>query len=267
MTLPWSSEAEKAISRVPFFVRRRVRRRVEAEARDAGAAQVNLEHVQACQQKFLRNMEAEVKGWQMETCFGVSDCPHRAVDPQSLVSDLEALLAGKNLREFLQARVNGPLKMHHEFRVSLSACPNACSRPQIVDIGLIGAVLPVVTSEPCSQCGQCVQVCKEDAVSLDGDQVSLDLDACLKCGDCFKACPSGTLVAGASGFRVLLGGRLGRHPQLGRELPGILPASEIVPLVDRCLDHFMRHYQAGKRFGDMLAETGYQFTGLAEFNS
>ena len=36
--------------------------------------------------------------------------------------------------------------MHHEFRVSLSACPNACSRPQIVDIGLIGAVTPVLTS-------------------------------------------------------------------------------------------------------------------------
>jgi anaerobic sulfite reductase subunit C len=257
MTLPWSLEAEQAISRVPFFVKKRVRRRVEAEARQVGAAQVNLEHVQACQQKFLHNMEAEVKGWQMETCFGLSDCPHRAVDPQGLVHDLEALLAGKNLREFLQSRVNGPLKLHHEFRVSLSACPNACSRPQIVDIGLIGAVLPVLTSEPCSQCGQCAMVCKEGAVSLADDRVRLDLNACLKCGDCLKVCPSGTLASGAGGFRVLLGGRLGRRPQLGRELPEILPLSEVAPLVDRCLDHFMRHYQAGQRFGDMLNQTEF----------
>jgi dissimilatory sulfite reductase (desulfoviridin) alpha/beta subunit len=205
-------------------------------------------------------MAAEVKGWQLETCFGLQQCPHRAIDPQGLVQDLEALLAGKNLREFLERRVHGPLKLHHEFRISLSTCPNACSRPQIADIGLIGAVVPLVTSEPCSQCGQCVQVCKEGAVSLAEDQVRLDLNACLTCGDCLRVCPSGALAAGHRGFRVLLGGKLGRHPQLGRELPKILPLPEIPLLVDRCLDHFLQHYQAGKRFGDVLIKTGYQFT-------
>ena len=175
---------------------------------------------EVCQQKFLGNMDAEVKGWQLETCFGMEDCPHRAVAAAKSVRELEELLAGKNLREFLKTRIKGPLKMHHEFRVSLSACPNACSRPQIVDIGLIGAVLPVLTSEPCSQCGQCAAVCKEGAVSTEGNRVSLNLNACLKCGDCVKVCSSGTLSAGANGFRVLLGGKLGRHPQLGRELPG-----------------------------------------------
>jgi anaerobic sulfite reductase subunit C len=130
-----------------------------------------------------------------------------------------------------------------------------------VDIGLIGAVTPVVTSEFCSQCGQCALVCKEGALALHGDQVTLNLNDCLKCGDCLKVCPSGTLVAGASGCRVLLGGKLGRHPQLGRELPGIHPVVEIAPLVDRCLDHFLNHYQAGERFGDMLNRTGFQFTG------
>ena len=145
--------------------------------------------------------------------------------------------------------------MHHEFRVSLSACPNACSRPQIVDIGLIGAVLPVLTSEPCSQCGECATVCKEGAMSTEGNRVRLNLNACLKCGDCVKVCPSGTLTAGANGFRVLLGGKLGRHPQLGRELPGIYSLAEIVPLVDRCLDHFMDHYQPGQRFGDICNQT------------
>jgi anaerobic sulfite reductase subunit C len=256
MTLPWSLEAEKAISRVPFFVRKRVRRRVEAEAKQAGALQVNLEHVQACQQKFLRNMADEVKGWQLETCFGLSECPHRAVDPQSLVQELETRLAGKNLREFLQSRVNGPLKLHHEFRVSLSACPNACSRPQIVDIGLIGAVTPLLSSEPCTQCGHCASVCKESAISLTGDQVTLNLNACLKCGDCFKVCPSGTIAAGARGYRMLLGGKLGRHPQLGRELPEIYQTSEIPALVERYLDHLLHYYQAGERFGDMLLRTG-----------
>ncbi len=257
MALPWSPEAEQAISRVPFFVRKRVRRRVEAEAQQAGDNQVRLEHVQVCKQKFLHNMDAEVKGWQLETCFGVEDCPHRAVAPQGLVKDLETLLAGKNLREFLKARIKGPLKLHHELRISLSACPNACSRPQIVDIGLIGALTPVITPEPCPQCGQCTPACREEAIWLDDTGPQLDLEVCLKCGDCLKVCPTGTLLAGAAGFRVLLGGKLGRHPQLGRELPEIYPVSEIVPLVDRCLAHFMTHYRPGQRFGDMLNRDGF----------
>jgi anaerobic sulfite reductase subunit C len=252
MPLLWSTEAEQAISRVPFFVRKRVRQRVENEARLSGADQVHLEHVRICQQTFLQQMDAEVKGWQLETCLGMHDCPHRAVAPQEVLRELEGLLAGKNLREFLKTRVNGPLRMHHEFRVSLSGCPNACSRPHIVDIGLIGAVLPVLTSELCSQCGQCAAVCREGAVAVDGNQVKLNLNACLKCGDCIKVCPSGTLVAGADGFRVLLGGKLGRHPQLGRELPKIYPLGEIVPLVDHCLNYYMEHYQAGQRFSDIV---------------
>ena len=58
------------------------------------------------------------------------------------------------------------MKMHHEFRVSISDCPNACSRPQIADLGLIGARRPRVTDETCSQCGACVEVCREEAISL-----------------------------------------------------------------------------------------------------
>jgi anaerobic sulfite reductase subunit C len=252
MSLPWSSEAEQAIFRVPFFIRRRVRQRVEDEARLSRASQVRLEHVQRCQQNFLSQMDAEVKGWQLEICLGTQDCPHRAVASLEIVRELENLLAGKNLRDFLKAKVNGSLKMHHEFRVSLSGCPNACSRPHVVDVGLVGAVLPVLTSEPCSQCGQCASVCKEGAVAMDGDQVRLNLHRCLKCGDCIKACPSGTLAAGADGFRVFLGGKLGRHPQLGRELPGIYAVSAIGPLVDHCLTYYMKHYQAGRRFGDLV---------------
>ena len=53
MVLPWSPEAEEAVSRVPFFVRKRVRQRVEAEARQSGASQVHLEQVRSCQQKFF----------------------------------------------------------------------------------------------------------------------------------------------------------------------------------------------------------------------
>ena len=56
--------------------------------------------------------------------------------------------------------------MYHEFRISISHCPNACSQPQIVDVGLIGACRPEVTGEDCTLCGECLQICRETAISI-----------------------------------------------------------------------------------------------------
>lgn len=123
----------------------------------------------------------------------------------------------------MEEKVQGPLKMHHEFRVSLSTCPNACSRPQIVDFGIIGALRPEISAKPCTRCGACVEACQEKAILLEEspDGPVIDFDRCLACGQCLKVCPTKALAEGAKGYRVLVGGKLGRHPQLGRELSGI----------------------------------------------
>ncbi len=261
--MKWTDEAEKAVSRVPFFVRKRVRKRVEEEAGRDGAPVVTLEHVETCRQRFLRNMDAEVKGYQIETCFGQSGCPNRAVPSDGLIEELERILARRNIRGFLKDRVKGSLKMHHEFRVSISECPNACSRPQIVDIGLIGAVRPRLSDVECSGCGACAEVCKEDAiVLLDGeDRPVIHEDRCVSCGQCASVCPTGTMVRGSQGYRFLVGGKLGRHPRLARELEGIYSKEEALKLVERCLDHHMKHNTHGERFGEILERTGIEFLG------
>ena len=138
----WTPEAEKAVERVPFFVRKRVMKRVEEEAIRSGAKHVHLEHVQRCKERYLNRMEDEVKGYQVETCFGPSGCPNRAILDDEMAGLLEERISKRNWRTFLEERVHGPLKMHHEFRVSVSDCPNACSRPQIADLGLLGAKNP-----------------------------------------------------------------------------------------------------------------------------
>ena len=145
--------------------------------------------------------------------------------------------------------------MHHEFRVSISDCPNACSRPQIVDLGLIGACVPLVTAEPCSQCGACVDACREEAIKL-GDGPTLDESACLACGQCMRVCPTGTLVEGQKGYRILVGGKLGRHPRLAQELPRVHSVEGAMDLVGRCLDHYQANCLKGERFGEILERTG-----------
>ncbi len=57
----WSKSAEQALSKVPFFVRRRVRRKVEEEADRQKAAEVTLDHVRICQQKFLKIWKTKSK--------------------------------------------------------------------------------------------------------------------------------------------------------------------------------------------------------------
>jgi hypothetical protein len=106
--MKWTGEAEEAISRV------------EEEAGRLGSSEVTIKHVQTCQKKYLSNMEDEVKGFQVESCFGPSGCPNRAIADNGIAGRIEKLIAGKDLKSFLKEKVKGPLKIHHEFRVSIS---------------------------------------------------------------------------------------------------------------------------------------------------
>ena len=156
----WTPEADAAIKKVPFFVRKKVRARVENETRQAGKNEVSLADVKAAQARYLKNMSREIKGYQIDTCFGPGGCPNRAHIGDALLEKIEVMLKARDLLGFLKESVSGDLKFHHEFRVTLADCPNACSQPQIKDIGVIGACLPQVAQEPCTQCDACVQSCK-----------------------------------------------------------------------------------------------------------
>ena len=257
--MKWMPEAEEAIKKVPFFVRKRVRARVEKEAIEAGKQAVSLADVKATQARYLTSMSSEIKGYQIETCFGPSGCPNRAIISDQLIAQIEADVEKEDLLDFLKQSVEGDLKFHHEFRITLADCPNACSQPQIKDIGIIGACAPVVTDEPCSMCEACVEACKEDAIFLDAenDGPVIDSGLCLKCGKCMPVCPTGSLVEGQKGYRVQLGGKPGRHPQLAKELPGIYDENNVMEIVRDCLHFYKDKSKNGERFGKILAPADF----------
>jgi anaerobic sulfite reductase subunit C len=250
----WSDEAEQAIKKVPFFVRKKVRARVEKEAAETGKSKITLAEVQATRNRFLNHMESEVKGFQVEACFGSSGCPYRVVNSEKLQQNIEALLQKEDILGFLKNRVSEGLKFHHEFRVSLADCPNACSQPQIRDVGIIGASLPMITNKECSHCNQCVEACQENAVtvSLNMDAPRIDKNACVRCGKCISACPTGTIDKERDGYRVLLGGKLGRHPKLAVELPGIYNEVEVLTILKQCIAFYKQKNRRGERFGEIL---------------
>ncbi len=250
----WDEDAKAAIKKVPFFVRKKVKKRVEDYALGKGEQKVTLAHVTALKKKFLSKggMEKEVQGYDVSACFGGEGCPNSVVSSKALLSDIQTLMEEADIRSFLKANVQGDLKFHHEFRVSLSDCPNACSRPQIVDIGIIGASRPRITEEPCSLCNACVDICPDRAITLDDTGPIIDETACLSCGKCIKTCPTATLDQGELGYRVLLGGRLGRHPRLGMEVPGIQPHDQVLKIVEKSLAFYKANSKNGNRFSKIL---------------
>lgn len=66
--------------------------------------------------ELVHDMEKEIKGFQIESCFRTEDCPNRAVAHNHLAQELEQLPAQKNLKAFMQEKVRGPLRMHHQRR-------------------------------------------------------------------------------------------------------------------------------------------------------
>jgi dissimilatory sulfite reductase (desulfoviridin) alpha/beta subunit len=101
-----------------------------------------------------------------------------------------------------------------------------------------------------------VDSCKEKAVILEEGSPSVDPSRCLACGQCVKVCPTGTLREGQKGYRILLGGKLGRHPRLGQELPGVCDREETLRRLGQCLDFYQQCCRQGERLGDILEREG-----------
>lgn len=156
----------------------------------------------------------------LRTCRGAVGCPRAVGDVAQARDRLHGVLERTRAALLVQERARGALRAHDQLTVSVSGCPNACSQPQIADFGLVGVQEPHVNAGACTGCGACVAACPDSALVLGEGRVSVDRGRCLACGACVRACVHGALAAGVSGWRVMVGGRLGRHPRLAEEVGG-----------------------------------------------
>jgi dissimilatory sulfite reductase (desulfoviridin) alpha/beta subunit len=188
----------------------------------------------------------------VKVCRGATLCPH-AVLGQDLSFELETVLTASGWPRFL-AEMNRPIRHHHQFRVAVASCPNGCSQPHIADFGLIAFARIGLEPERCSSCGHCVAVCAEKALHLN-DTIRLDQSRCLGCAKCARVCPEKALRTGETGYRVLLGGKLGRHPRLAHEL-GFFSLPDSLHVLSRVLNVYMNHHRPGLRLGDLIESMG-----------
>ncbi len=193
-------------------------------------------------------------------CRGINggECRFALFVEDNFADRIEQTVVDSGWPEFLKEKFGDNISRHKAFSVNGAACPNGCSRPHISDIGLIRACVPLINHEDCITCGECVRNCPDDAMEIIDGKVVITREKCLVCGLCTRTCPVEVISCSRNGWRVLVGGRLGRHPRLGSELPGVYSSDEVLFLISKSIKLWVENYEDGKRFGQIMDKVGYE---------
>lgn len=255
--MKWEKEAEEYLKKVPFFVRKKVKTEVEKYLSSRGVKEVTLPLLLEAKEALLNKMSEAEKGYEISGCFGLNSCPNALTNSGKLLEKMEEILEKENITEFLKAKIKGKLKHHHKFRVLLSECPNACSQIYIADFALHGVVKVEVNPKDCSFCGSCVEVCEENALELTDFGPQLREDKCVGCAHCIKICPEGALLENFKGYKIYLGGKLGRHPRLATFFT-YAKDEEVLEIFKKVLNIYKTYNEKGERLGAIIEKMGWE---------
>ncbi len=255
--MEWTPEAEAYLKKVPFFVRKKVKKEVEKYLQEKGKLRVTLEDLLEAKEVLLNKMSQAEKGYEVSGCFGVDSCPNAITSSSTILTSLEKILEEEQLTQFLISKVGPKLKAHHKFKVCLAECPNACSQIHICDFALHGVVKISVNNRACSFCGSCVETCEEGAIELTEFGPVINEELCVGCGHCLKVCPESALSEDFRGYKVYLGGKLGRHPRLATFLD-YYRMEEIPILLRKVIHLYKKHNQKGERLGAIIERLSWE---------
>ena len=285
--MEWNKPATSLLEKVPPFVQKIVREKVETLARERGKTIVTEAEVVAARESFMGkpnpqrtpakkpadneklsilrkyskyfDNEGNPVLYQVKSCRGAEvNCPFLITDSGILSEKLRNRLEELHFTEKLIDKVEGQILPHHSMKLAVSGCPNSCSMPQIKDFG-VHAVEPVSVDPDCKciECMKCVETCREDAITVKNGNVTIDKEKCVHCGLCAKVCPTGTIKAEKKRYRVMIGGKVGRHPRFAMDL--LLQADESATLkaLDVCADIILSS-KTEHRFRTLIEQQGIE---------
>jgi len=189
----------------------------------------------------------------IQGCAGSEKCRNAVIENDPILEKIS--LEAKTIEASSNhPKVNGnKIHSHRLFSASASFCPNACSRPQIADFGIIAASIVNITDAGCTACNACIKSCREEAIRFSAPgKPEIIREKCLHCGSCSTACPSGTISASETGYRIFIGGMMGRHPALAGELPYVYDRDTVIELFKVCFGIYNDLFYSGLRFRNMI---------------
>jgi dissimilatory sulfite reductase (desulfoviridin) alpha/beta subunit len=126
------------------------------------------------------------------------------------------------------------------------------------EIGIIGRVRPLRTPGLCTGCGTCVEYCKERAIVIKRGISVLDPAKCVQCGVCVRSCPFDLLKADDRHYLILVGGRRGRHPRIGRELMAVENEEHVIYIIEKIVNWVYRRAWSGRLLSEQLDDLQFE---------
>jgi dissimilatory sulfite reductase (desulfoviridin) alpha/beta subunit len=189
--------------------------------------------------------------FRLECCRSAKGCKQAVANSQKLLAMLKEALSQNMVSEDDKAQQDNKIKQHEIFKVCVAGCANSCSQPQIKDFALIARVKPEFSKELCTLCGLCCTACREQGLQIKGQELLWQEDKCLGCGACWRTCPQGAIQPGEEKWRILIGGKLGRHPRLAIEVAETDKKNALLYL-RRAIDTILSSQEVSKRIADRL---------------
>lgn len=280
--MKWEKEAALKLERVPVFARKIAKAKIEKLARTKGKTVVTLDDVAMQNEPRVTSDELRATSsgrfailkrydkyvvedgepllFNIEACRGEeNNCPFNILSASKLSKKIKDKLKELKFSQRLLEKTEGPILPHQIFKIGVAGCPNSCSQPQIKDLGVHArATVYVDEACACNGCRKCLEACKEDAITIDKDRnVTIINEKCVFCGLCAEVCPTGTIKIEAKGYRIMVGGMLGRHPRFASDLIGLATESEVMDVAQVCTDLILSE-NGEKRFGVLVKELGIE---------
>ncbi len=178
------------------------------------------------------------------SCPGNLECNYGIIDTYGMGGLLDKEFFGEDM----------PVKI----KFAVTGCPNACAKPQENDLGVMGILRPAIYTEDCTGCGTCTFMCPEKAIVVEDDKAKIIWDRCNLCGACVGACPTDLISEEWKGYKIFVGGKIGRHPKLGREFFDAKSPQEAIAIFRKIINWSKKNTNVGERFGDCLDRVGFE---------
>ena len=179
------------------------------------------------------------------SCLGTKHCKYAVIDTLSLAKKLDEKFFGKEM----------PCKV----RIALSACPNGCTSERLNEIGITGLRKPIRNAGLCTGCGTCTFYCREKAINITNGLIVMNNSHCMLCGFCIHACPYQYINFADVGYLITIGGRRGRHPQIGRTFFIAKSEDDVVMIVEKIIYWIYRTMTSDKMLPEQLTDEEFEY--------